>query len=139
MHEIGKFVKAKDHNEAAYSLIEYTNLIGLNSDELDTIAYIVRLYPQDSPYDDIYYRTLPPKKKVIISKLTAILRIADSLDASHTEKIRSMTVTLHPDRLHISCEAKADMSFEEWAFEHRCNLFEEVMGIEARLRVRRHI
>ncbi len=139
LHEIGKFVKAKDHNEAAFSLIKYSDLIGLDTDELDTIAYIVRLYPQDSPYDNYYYRNLPASKKVTISKLTSILRIADSMDASHTEKIKSMIVTLHPDRLHISCEAKADMSFEEWAFEHRCDLFEEVMGIEARLRVRRHV
>ena len=50
-----------------------------------------------------------------------------------------MSVTLHPDRLHISCEAKADMSFEEWAFEHRCDLFEDVMGVKARLRVRRQV
>ena len=139
LHEIGKFVKAKDHNEAAFSLIEFTDLIGLTNDELNTIAYIVRLYPQDSPYDNYYYRSLPPKKKVTVSKLTSILRIADSLDASHTEKIRNMSVTLHPDRLHISCEAKADMSFEEWAFEHRCDLFEDVMGVKARLRVRRQM
>ncbi len=139
LHEIGKFVKAKDHNEAAFSLIEYTDLIGLKSDELDTIAYVVRLYPQDSPYDNYYYRNLPSHKKVTISKLTAILRIADSLDASHTEKIKSMSVVLHPDRLHISCEAKSDMSFEEWAFEHRCDLFEDVMGIGTRLRVRRQV
>ena len=93
----------------------------------------------DNPYDNYSFRNLPSKKKVTISKLTAILRIADSLDASHTEKIKNMSVTLYPDRLHISCEAKADMSFEEWAFEHRCDLFEEVMGIEARLRVRRQL
>ncbi|SCW26981.1 exopolyphosphatase / guanosine-5'-triphosphate,3'-diphosphate pyrophosphatase [Ruminococcaceae bacterium YRB3002] len=139
LHEIGKFVKAKGHNEAAFSLIEYMDLIGITSDELNTIAYIVRLYPQDSPYDNYYYRNLPPKKKVTISKLTSILRIADSLDASHTEKIANMSVTLHPDRLHISCEAREDMSFEEWAFEHRCDLFKDVMGIEARLRVRRQV
>jgi len=41
------------------------------------------------------------------------------------------------DDLHISCVASADMSFEEWAFEHRCELFEEVMGIKPVLRVRR--
>ena len=139
LHEIGKFVKEQNHNEAAYSLIESTDFIGLTADELNTIAYIVRLYPMDKPYANYSFRNLPSKKKVTISKLTAILRIADSLDASHTEKIKNMSVTLYPDRLHISCEARADMSFEEWAFEHRCDLFEEVMGIEARLRVRRQL
>lgn len=139
LHEIGKFVKAKDHNEAAFTLIESLDFLGLKSEELNTIAYIVRMYPTDNPYDTFYFRNLPAKKKVTISKLTSILRIADSLDASHTEKIKNMSVTLHPDRLHISCESKVDMSFEEWAFEHRCDLFEEVMGIETRLRIRRQV
>ncbi len=139
LHEVGKFVHAKDHNNAAYALIRYTDLIGLDSDELDTIATVVRLYPSTNPYDDYDYRHLPPAKKVKVSKLTAMLRIADALDASHKEKVKKLTVTLQPDKLHISCEASADMSFEEWAFEHRSERFEEVIGVVPKLRIRRQL
>jgi len=139
LHEVGKFVHAKDHNNAAYALIRYTDLIGLDSDELDIIAFVVRLYPSSNPYDDYEYSHLPTAKKVMVSKLTAMLRIADALDASHREKVKKMTVTLQPDKLHISCEAAADMSFEEWAFEHRSGLFEEVIGVRPQLRIRRQL
>ena len=137
LHECGKFVHASDHNEAAYALIRYTDLIGLNSDELDTVALIVRLYAMQNPYENYTYMNLPSYKKVLVSKLTAILRIADSLDSSHRQKASSVTVTLYPESLHISCQSDIDMSFEKWSFEHRSGLFEEVIGIRPELRVRR--
>ncbi|MCR5529783.1 MAG: hypothetical protein K6F49_11240 [Saccharofermentans sp.] len=139
LHECGKFVHATDHNEAAYALIRYTDLIGLDSDELDTIALVVRLYPKQNPYENFYYRNLPPNKKVIVSKLTAMLRIADAMDASHRQKSKKMSVTLYPDKLHISLDASADMSFETWSFEHRSELFEQIIGVKPELKVRRHM
>lgn len=139
LHEVGKFVHAKDHNNAAYSLIEYTDLIGLNSDELDTIATVVRLYPSSNPYDDYNYQNLPANKKVLVSKLTAMLRIADALDSSHRQKVKSLSANLQPDRLYVLCDSVNDMSFEEWSFEHRSDLFEEVIGVKPQLRVRRQL
>ena len=139
LHECGKFVHATDHNEAAYALIRYTDLIGLDSDELDTIALVVRLYPKQNPYENFYYRSLPPNKKVIVSKLTAMLRIADAMDASHRQKAGKISVTLQPDKLHISLDAAEDMSFEMWSFEHRGVLFEQIIGVKPELRVRRHL
>lgn len=139
LHECGKFVHAAGHNEAAYALIRYTDLIGLNSDELDTIALVVRLYPQENPYSIFEYQNLPSHKKVLISKLTAMLRLADAIDASHRQKARKISVNLYPDNLHISIDAVSDMSFEVWSFEHRSELFEQVIGIEPQIRIRRQL
>jgi len=137
LHECGKFVHACDHNEASYSLIKYMNLIGLTSDEQDVVALVVKLYPKTNPYDNKYYRKLVPSKKVLVSKLTSMLRIADALDASHRQKASKISVTTTPDGLHISCVSEFDMSFEVWSFEHRCRLFEEVIGTSVELRTRR--
>ena len=104
---------------------------------LDIIALVVRLYPKQNPYENNYYQKLAPYKKVLVSKLTAILRIADALDSSHKQKSKKVTVQLNPESLHISCESDADMSFEMWSFEHRSGLFEEVIGIKPELRIRR--
>lgn len=137
LHESGKYVHARAHNDAAYSLIKYTDLIGLNADELDIIALVVRFYPRQNPYENNDYQVLAPYKKVLVSKLTAIIRIADALDASHKQKSKSVSVQLTPESLHISCQSEADMSFEMWSFEHRSGLFEEVIGIRPELRIRR--
>jgi len=137
LHEVGKFVAARNYSDASYDIIKKTKLIGLSEEELNIVALVVRLYSKGNMYDSYYYSLLQPSEKVVVSKLTAILKLADSLDAAHKEKISKMSVVLHPDSLHISCESPKDMSFEEWAFEHRRELFEEVMGINPVLRVRR--
>lgn len=139
LHEVGKFVDAKNHNNAAYALIRYTDLIGLGNDELNIIGLVVRLYPTEDPYSDRYYSALPSDKKVVISKLTAMLRIADALDASHKQKVKSMSAQLMHSVLTISCEVTSDMSFEEWSFEHRALIFEEVMGIKPNIKLKRRL
>ena len=137
LHEVGKFVHATGHNDAAYNLIEYTDLIGLNKDELDIVALVVKLYPKENPYENELYKIQSSSKKVSVSKLTSILRLADAMDSSHRQKIVKTTLSTSSDELHISCVAKESMAFEEWSFEHRSALFEEIIGIKPVLRVRR--
>lgn len=139
MHEVGKYVTANNHNTAAYELIKYSQLIGINTEDLDIIGLIVKLYPSENPYDDIYYSSLPSSKKVLVSKLTAILRIADALDSSHRQKVDKISVHLQQDDLTVSCTTNNDMSFEEWSFEHRSGLFEEVIGIKPQIKIRRQV
>ena len=139
LHEVGKFVHAKSHNDAAHSLIKYTELIGLDGNELDIIGLVVKLYPRENPYDDPFYTNLPSEKKVLVSKLTAILRIADALDSSHRQKINKLNVSLHGDELTIICNTASDCSFEKWSFDHRSDLFEEVIGIRSVIKIRRQV
>ena len=139
MHEVGKFITANNHNNAAHELIKYTELVGIDSEDLDIIGLVVKLYPSEHPYDDIYYSSLPSKEKVLVSKLTAILRIADALDSSHRQKVGKLSVHLQQDELSIVCSSTGDMSFEEWSFEHRSGLFKEVIGIKPQIKIRRQV
>ena len=139
LHEVGKFVDAKNHNNASYALIRYTDLIGLSNDELNIIGLVVRLYPTEDPYSDNYYSSLPSDKKVVISKLTSMLRLADALDASHKQKVKGCSAQLMHSVLTVSCDVTSDMSFEEWSFEHRALIFEEVLGITPHLKLKRRL
>ena len=137
LHEIGKFVHARNHSDAAYSIIKNTILMGLDHEEINMIAMIVRLYPRENPYNSYYYTLLPSDQKVIVSKLASILKIADSLDASHKQKGKKMQCKIREGEFVITCDASEDMSFEKWAFEKRSVMFEDVMGIKPVLKTRR--
>ncbi len=137
LHEIGKFVHSRNHSDVAYSIIKNTNLMGLDHDEINMVAMIVRLYPRNKPYDSYYYSILPPDQKVIVSKLASILKIADAIDASHKEKAKKIQCKIKDYEFLITCDASEDMSFEKWAFENRCVMFEDVMGIKPVLKTRR--
>ncbi len=137
LHEIGKFVHSRNHSDAAYSIIKNTNLMGLDHEEINMVAMIVRLYPRNKPYDSYYYSILPPDQKVIVSKLASILKIADAIDASHKEKGKKISCKIKDNEFVITCDAAEDMSFEKWAFENRSVMFEDVMGIKPVLKTRR--
>ena len=137
LHEIGKFVHARNHSDAAYSVIQYSNLMGLDHDELNMVAMIVRLYTRSDPYDSYYYSLLSSTQKVVVSKLTSILKIADACDASHKEKAKKISCAVKDNKFVTVCESPDDMSFELWAFENRGKMFEDVMGIKPVLKARR--
>jgi exopolyphosphatase/guanosine-5'-triphosphate,3'-diphosphate pyrophosphatase len=111
--------------------------MGLDHEELNMVALIVRLYPRENPYDSYYYSLLSPNQKVTVSKLTAILKIADACDASHKEKAKKVTCSIKENKFVTTCESQEDMSFELWAFENRGKMFEDVMGIKPVLKARR--
>ena len=137
LHEIGKFVHARNHSDAAYSIIRNTNLMGLDHEEINMVAMIVRLYPRNNPYESYYYTQLPSDQKVIVSKLSSILKIADAMDASHKQKGKKIQCKIKDNEFVIICDASEDMSFEKWAFESRSSMFEDVMGIKPVLKTRR--
>ena len=87
------------------------------------------------PYDDLrsYYR------RWYRPDLQGLVIVGDVNPDEIEQKIKDMSVTLHQDKLHISCEVTADMSFEEWSFEHRSKLFEEVIGVKPQIRFRRQV
>ena len=69
-------------------------------------------------------------KSDIVAKLAAIVRLADALDRSYLQKIRSCSVTLKDNKLKIQATSKMDLALEMWTFEDKASFFEEVYGIK---------
>ena len=66
-----------------------------------------------------------------------MMRIADAMDASHRQKLRNVSISVSADTMDISCDSAADLTFEQWAFNHNTDLFAQVFGIKPILRLRR--
>ena len=79
------------------------------------------------------YHALTPRQKVITAKLTAIFRLADSLDKSHLGKISSIRAELKEDELVVYYTADADISLERWTYLKMAVDFSEVFGISTKL------
>lgn len=139
LHEVGKYINVTNHSTRSYHIIHTTEIIGLKSEEREVIAYAARFYLQSDLFSDRYFQYLPPEQRTLVSKLAAILRIADAMDASHKQKIRGISVISTPDALNINCDSNADLTFELWAFENKTDLYEQVFGIRPVLKPRRLI
>ena len=76
---------------------------------------------------------------MVIAKLAAILRIANVLDKSHTQKIDDIQVSVNDDKMIITVATFEDISLESGLFEARADFFEQVYGIRPVLRQKRSV
>jgi len=61
-------------------------------------------------------------------KLSALLRVADALDASHGSIIKHMEVMTGPNMIAIKCRTAGDSSEEVLSISKKKDLFERVYG-----------
>lgn len=132
LHDIGKFINLKEHYENSYNIIRNSDIFGLTQIETEIIACIARYHSNIIPTMEHYsYNRLRPNQRVLIGKLTAILRIADALDRGHEQKFDDIDVSVKDKQLIISIKSYKDTVMEEWAFKTKSEFFEDVYGMKA--------
>ena len=72
--------------------------------------------------------------RIAVSKLAAILRVADALDRNHVQQVGDLTFSREPDQFVISVRGIDDLTMERLAMKEKGNLFQEVYGIPVVLR-----
>jgi exopolyphosphatase / guanosine-5'-triphosphate,3'-diphosphate pyrophosphatase len=131
LHDIGHFINAIDHDQHGYYLLQHHPLIGLARNEQDILANIVRYHRKGTPsQSDENIKTLPAQDRLTVSKLCALLRLADSLDTSHTARIKDISLEKAGDgnwQLHLFGEG--ELMLEKWKLEKRKTLFQDVFGV----------
>lgn len=135
LHDTGNFVSFFEHGTHSYNIIRTQNIMGFSDRDLEIIANIARYHTSKIPtYSDQNYFALKHKEKIIVSKLSAILKIAESMDSSHLQKIDQIETNVSNDVLFIKLISNNDILLEKWDIMNNVNFFQEVMGIEIKLK-----
>jgi exopolyphosphatase / guanosine-5'-triphosphate,3'-diphosphate pyrophosphatase len=130
LHDIGHFINTVDHHKHGYYLLSVNRLIGLSQREQNIVANLVRYHRNQSPStDDENFRTLPQKDRLIVIKLCALLRLADSLDISHTGNVTDVTLRETESGWRMKISGKNDLMLVTWAFDKRKSHFRKVFGV----------
>ncbi len=134
LHDIGHFINTSSHHKHTYYLITSSPIIGLSESQKFIIANIARYHRKSTPnLDHDSYRSLSPKDRVTVSKLAAIIRIADALDTQHASKVINVSVKYKRPNFKIKLQGMDDLLLEKWGFLKRCTFFEEVFGVKVSL------
>src|SRR6185295_2963512 len=91
LHDIGSHISYELHHKHSYYLIKNGDLRGFEPEEVDTIALIARYHRQATPkrkHDS--FGGLPRRIRGVVRTLSAILRLAESLDRSHQQSISGL-------------------------------------------------
>ncbi|RKM61040.1 HD domain-containing protein [Butyrivibrio sp. CB08] len=133
LHDCGKYISMINLGDCSFNIIMSTEIIGLSHKERSIVANVVRYnhelfdhYGEGSPYlEGFSYEDY-----LIVAKLTAILRVANSLDRTHKQKFKDVKVTVKDRELIINIDTRDDITLEKGLFTNRADFFEEVFGIK---------
>lgn len=138
LHDIGKFVNINEHGYFCYNLIHNEEILGLSDKESNIVANIVRYHDEEIPtaaHDA--YNKLSYSDKLVVSKLAAILKLAEVLNISTKNKFNHIEIHMDEKKVYFLVDAYMDMTLEIWEFENKSEFFEEVMGIKPVIKIKR--
>lgn len=129
LHDIGIFIHLNHHNVHSHYIIKNSEIFGLSETDRTLISEIARFHRGKLlPQDDERYALLPRVHRMAILKLSAILRVADALDRSHSQEFAGVTMEISQDTLNIKTESKKNTVLENIALSEKGELFESVFG-----------
>jgi exopolyphosphatase/guanosine-5'-triphosphate,3'-diphosphate pyrophosphatase len=131
LHDIGNFVNVTDHHKHTQYLLTATPVIGLSQQQMALVANIARYHRKSfpKPQHDAY-RVLSSKDRVIVSKLAAMLRMADAMDNEHASKVSSFSVEYKKPKFVLKLKGDGDLLLEKWALVKKSPMFEEVFSVK---------
>jgi exopolyphosphatase/guanosine-5'-triphosphate,3'-diphosphate pyrophosphatase len=130
LHDIGHFINPSQHDRHGYYILRNSSLIGLNDEQMAIIANLVRYHRKAFPsLEDENFKALEHKDRLIVTKLSALLRLADVMDLSHTGRVNAVTLTEKKNTWQLKLHGKGDLSLERWNLNKRRALFEEIFGV----------
>ncbi len=131
LHDVGYHISHSNHHRHSFYIIRNSELLGFNENEVNIIAHTARYHRKSHPKSGHQeFKALPSETQMIVKKLAAILRIADSFDRTHRKLVSGLDITIKRDSVEIQlhCSSKVKPDIELWNLERRKGLFEEVFN-----------
>ncbi len=129
LHNIGVFVGLRAHHKHAQYLIQASDIFGLSSDDRAIIANVARYHRRGLPQQShLPYMALDRTERVRVNKLASILRVANALDAEHSQKVKDLRITAADGAWLIEVDGIGDLAMERMKVEARADLFHDVFG-----------
>ena len=131
LHDCGKYISMTQLAECSYHILMSTEIIGISRTEQEIIANVVRFNHSEFVYYESpeNHTELTPEAYMVITRLTAILRLANGLDRSHKKKFSGLKIRAREGQLQITVDAKKDITLEKGLFGRRAAFFEEAIGL----------
>lgn len=131
IHEIGLFVNNRSHHKHSMYLIMNSDLFGLSHHDMLMIAMVARYHRRATPqpYHE-GFSMLDRDDRLAVSKMAALLRVADALDRNHMQQVRDLRFTRENGQLMVWVRDVEDLTLERLALQEKGSMFEEIYGLK---------
>ncbi len=130
LHETGMFVSTRSHHKHSMYLIRNSDIFGLTAWDKELAGLVARYHRRAHPLAvHEGYGTLSRDRRLTVCKLAAILRVADALDRSHTQRVRIERAEVGTGELRLLVSGVADPALERLALDQKGGLLTDVFGL----------
>ena len=127
LHDVGYLINHSQHHKHAYQLIQHAELTGWTAREVELIANVARYHRKAAPKKrHPNFARLERSDRRLVRRLAAILRVADGLDRTHTQRVTGVGVERGRKTFRLVLAASADPRVDQWEAERRAGLFSRV-------------
>lgn len=136
LHDIGVHISYENHHKHSYYLIKNGDLRGFEPDEIDTIALVARYHRLGTPKRrHVGFGDMRRRSRRTVRTLSAILRLAESLDRSHAQTVMGLELHDRGDDDLLRVRTSGDAELELWAAQRHAAAFERMTGKPLRIEV----
>jgi exopolyphosphatase/guanosine-5'-triphosphate,3'-diphosphate pyrophosphatase len=134
LHDVGQHIGYERHEQHAAYIIRNGELRGFSEQEREVLALLARYHRKSRPKRrDADYTALPRRRRRSIRVLAGILRVADGLDRSHHQLVRSVQVDREGELLTIRVQATGDSELDVWGARRKSKLLARALGVKLRI------
>ena len=136
LHDVGVHISYERHNRHSYYLIKNGDLRGFDPQEIEIIALITRYHRLGTPKKSHNgYGDLKRSKRRTVKALSAMVRLAEGLDRSHSQALAGIDVYPRSDDYLARLRTTGDAELEMWAAHRHVAPLEAVLGKPIRFEV----
>ncbi len=127
LHDIGWTQGWQEHHKKSLKMILDNQILPMNSKERLIVGSIARYHRKALPdLKHDHYAALEPSERKIVSKMAALLRIADGLDYNHSNNLITITAAITLTDVILTCNVTLYSTEEEKQAYKKADLFEQV-------------
>ena len=134
LHDIGTFMGYRKHHKHSYYILSQAELPGLSAEEMEMVALTARYHRKSEPSEDHSdFMKLREPARERVTRLSALLRIADALDRQHVQNVDEIRATVDAEDVTIHVRGRGDLMLEQWAVTKKSGLFEKTFNRRVRV------
>lgn len=130
LHDIGVTVGYYDHHKHSAYLVLNSALRGFTHREIAILALLVRVHRKGKVDISPYSSLMAEDDQQRVSRLGAMLRIAEYLERSKSQVVEHVNVAANNGHVTLEIASAGDATVEVWDANRRANLFRDAFGCD---------
>jgi hypothetical protein len=139
LHDMSGDGSGEEHPFRSARQVKELQLDGFSQDEVDAMAVLIAIHRvvAEQGEAETWLQGLPPDLQDKVRLLGPLLRLADGLDATRRQSVRTLDATVHDGLFDLVLRSRDKAKLEIKAAIQRADLFEDAYGLHLAIDVKR--